>query len=118
MMTRLGPNYGQESESNIGIDLYKHVQFTEHIKKTTEMLETSNLRTKDSRMEVARHYNISDAWGEKEREFSDKESEICEIINAFNSMRWEQGYDFLHDEVQYNIRSTHMSHRSTDLDGL
>ena len=102
-MTRLGPNYGQESESNIGIDLYKHVEFTEHIKKTTEMLETSNLRTKDSRMKVARHYNIGDAWREKESEFSDNESEICEIINAFNSMRWEQGYDFLHDEVQYNV---------------
>ena len=103
MMTRLGPNYGQESESNKGIDLYKHVHFTEHIKKTTEMLETSNLRTKESRLIVAQHYNISNAWREKEREFSDEESEICEIINAFNSMRWEQGYDFQHDGVQYNV---------------
>ena len=103
MMTRLGPNYGQESESNKGIDLYKHVHFTEHIKKTTEMLETSNLRTKESRLIVAQHYNISNAWREKEREFSDEENEICEIINAFNSMRWEQGYDFQHDGVQYNV---------------
>lgn len=103
MMTRLGPNYGQESESNKGIDLYKHVQFTEHIKKTTEMLKTSNLRTKESRLKVAQHYNISNAWREKEREFSDEESEICEIINAFNSMRWEQGYDFQDDGVQYNV---------------
>ena len=104
MMTRLGPNYGQESKSNIGIDLYKHVEFTEHIKKTIEMLETSNLRTKESRMKVAQHYNIVEAWEIKEEiEFSDNESDICKIINAFNSMRWEQGYDFLHEEVQYNV---------------
>ena len=102
-MTRLGPNYGQESKSNIGIDLYKHIEFTEHIKKTIEMLESSNLRTKDSRMKVARHYNIGEAWEKKESEFSDNESDICKIINAFNSMRWEQGYDFLHEEVQYNV---------------
>ena len=104
MFTPLGPNYGQESESKrLGINLYHYVGFSSKLEEARKMLESSNLRTKDSRMKVALYYNMEESWTTKEAEFTGNEYKICKIINDFNTMRWKEGYDFKEADVEYNV---------------